>query len=157
MFCSRLWLLSTSTSILLSLLASLSHARQPDGRPHRNIMRVPTAPAMEARANTPVVGRDGKALPNYSTVYYFDQLVDHNKPSLGTFRQRYWFTAEFYQRSKPNTSTSCSGAHAEIDGPIILYTPGETNALQHTGYLTNATLPGMIGMGIVPILHQQVT
>ena len=37
------------------------------------------------------------ALPSPDTTYYFDQLIDHNDPSLGTFQQRYWHTWEFYQ------------------------------------------------------------
>lgn len=40
--------------------------------------------------------------------YYFDQLIDHTNPSLGTFKQRYWHTWEFY---KPG-------------GCVVLSTPG---------------------------------
>ena len=39
----------------------------------------------------------GASLPPLGTVYYFDQLIDHNDPSKGTFRQRYWNSWEFYQ------------------------------------------------------------
>ncbi len=39
-----------------------------------------------------------RALPPYNTTYYFDQLIDHNDPSKGTFQQRYWHTAEHYQK-----------------------------------------------------------
>jgi hypothetical protein len=27
-------------------------------------------------------------LPPYDTIYYFDQLIDHHNPALGTFQQR---------------------------------------------------------------------
>jgi hypothetical protein len=27
----------------------------------------------------------------------FDQLIDHNNPSLGTFKQRYWYSTEFWK------------------------------------------------------------
>jgi hypothetical protein len=27
----------------------------------------------------------------------FDQLIDHNQPDKGTFKQRYWWSAEFYE------------------------------------------------------------
>jgi hypothetical protein len=27
----------------------------------------------------------------------FDQLIDHNDPSLGTFPQRYWWSTQFYE------------------------------------------------------------
>lgn len=32
----------------------------------------------------------------YDTVYYFDQPIDHDGPSKGTFKQRHWHRAEFY-------------------------------------------------------------
>lgn len=44
----------------------------------------------------------------YSTTYYFDQLIDHNDPSLGTFQQRFWFTSEHYQ---PGRSRYCIQDH----------------------------------------------
>ncbi|PBK68054.1 hypothetical protein ARMSODRAFT_976325 [Armillaria solidipes] len=34
-------------------------------------------------------------------VYYFDQLIDHDDPSKGTFKQRYWHNAEFYKEGGP--------------------------------------------------------
>jgi len=67
-------------------------------------------------------------LPPYNTTFLFDQLIDHNNPSLGTFKQRFWHTWEFY----------------ESGGPIILFTPGETNADGYDGYLTNLTINGLI-------------
>jgi hypothetical protein len=39
---------------------------------------------------------NGTVLPPLTTVYYFDQLIDHNDSSLGTFQQRYWMDWEFY-------------------------------------------------------------
>ncbi len=33
----------------------------------------------------------------YGTVYYFDQLIDHDDPSKRTFKQRYRHNAEFYK------------------------------------------------------------
>ncbi|KAJ8081302.1 hypothetical protein PM082_007137 [Marasmius tenuissimus] len=68
----------------------------------------------------------GEEIPPYNTVYYFDQLIDHNNASRGTFKQRYWHTAEFY----------------EPGGPIILYSPGETNAERSTSRLTNSSVTG---------------
>ena len=43
-----------------------------------------------------VTSPNGTALPPLTTVYYFNQLIDHNDPSLGTFQQRYWMNWEFY-------------------------------------------------------------
>ena len=56
--------------------------------------------------------KNGSALPPINTTYYFDQLIDHNNPSKGTFKQRYW----------------ASWADYEPGGPIVLFTPGEENA-----------------------------
>ncbi|CAK5268823.1 unnamed protein product [Mycena citricolor] len=61
--------------------------------------------------------------------YFFDQLLDHTNPSLGTFKQRYWFSEKYY---KPG-------------GPIILFNAGEEDASQYTGYLQNVTITGAIG------------
>ncbi|KAI1337447.1 peptidase S28 [Xylariaceae sp. FL0016] len=56
----------------------------------------------------------------------FEQLLDHSNPDAGTFSQRFWWNAEFY----------------EEDGPIFLFNPGETSADGMLGYLTNKSLPG---------------
>ncbi|KAI0666133.1 peptidase S28 [Trametes maxima] len=63
-----------------------------------------------------------------STIYYFDQLIDHENPSLGTFKQRYWFN---YQQYEPG-------------GPIILMNGGEADASGFTGYLDNQTITGVM-------------
>lgn len=41
----------------------------------------------------PAVAADDVTLYNETT---FEQLIDHDDPSLGTFSQRYWWNAEFY-------------------------------------------------------------
>ncbi|KAG8987344.1 hypothetical protein FRB90_003394 [Tulasnella sp. 427] len=59
----------------------------------------------------PPAGNTGSA--SVTTPYYFDQLIDHNNPSLGTFKQRYFFSDEFWTRQ---------GA------PIVIMNPGEQSA-----------------------------
>ena len=54
---------------------------------------IPKVPVPERTITSP----NGTALPPITTVYYFDQLIDHNDPSLGTFQQRYWMDWEFYE------------------------------------------------------------
>ncbi|KII94870.1 hypothetical protein PLICRDRAFT_195043 [Plicaturopsis crispa FD-325 SS-3] len=100
----------------------------PNGRAHGNMSPAPAVPKIGSSINGPVVSRNGTTLPPYSTIYYFDQLIDHNDPGRGTFQQRYWHTWEFYEQG----------------GPIILMTPGEINADGYDGYLTNATINGQI-------------
>ncbi|KAJ8593626.1 hypothetical protein M405DRAFT_731105 [Rhizopogon salebrosus TDB-379] len=90
----------------------------------------------------PFTSPNGTALPPITTVYYFDQLIDHNNTSLGTFQQRYWMSWEFY----------------EPGGPIILMTPGEVNADGYEGYLTNGTINGLIAQqqnGAVVLLEHR--
>ncbi len=80
---------------------SLTSALLRNGRLRGNTMPMPVMPVM------PVIGIEGTTsyavtsladeLPPYDTVYYFDQLIDHNDPSLGTFQQRYW---HFYEPGK---------------------------------------------------------
>ncbi|KAL1741263.1 serine carboxypeptidase S28-domain-containing protein [Schizophyllum fasciatum] len=88
----------------------------------------PQVPKVAMEDVGPVVSRNGTVLPPYNTVYYFDQLIDHENPGLGTFKQRYWHTYEFYEEG----------------GPIVLSTPGEANADGYDGYLTNRTINGLI-------------
>ena len=57
--------------------------------------------------DVPVVSRNGTQLPAYSKVYWFNQLIDHTNPSLGTFRQRYWHTYEFYEPGEPTSHRMC--------------------------------------------------
>lgn len=50
---------------------------------------------------------------NVDFEYWFEQLIDHNNPNSGTFRQRYFFSDQYWKG----------------DGsPIILQTPGEAPA-----------------------------
>ncbi|KAL0576862.1 hypothetical protein V5O48_005127 [Marasmius crinis-equi] len=126
------------------LLAQLVSSKLPDGRRNANFRPPPTIPVVRGNnvESGPVTGRDGSELPPYNTTYYFDQLIDHNNPSLGTFKQRFWHTYEFY----------------EPGGPVILMTPGEANAQPYTRYLTNATINGLIAQqqnGTVIILEHR--
>ncbi|KAI5118441.1 hypothetical protein M0805_000575 [Coniferiporia weirii] len=115
-------------ALLLLATASVQVHGLRNGRAHKNIAPSPVIPIVEIKAAGPVTSRNGTQLPPYNTTYYFDQLIDHTDPSLGTFQQRYWHTYEFY----------------EPGGPIILMTPGEANAAPYTGYLTNETVNGLI-------------
>ncbi|KAG1811668.1 peptidase S28 [Suillus variegatus] len=75
-----------------------------------------------------ITSPNGTVLPPITTVYYFDQLIDHNNPDLGTFQQRYWMNWEFY----------------EPGGPIILITPGEGPGDDSVAFTTNETINGLI-------------
>ncbi|ATY65732.1 serine protease [Cordyceps militaris] len=63
----------------------------------------------------------------------FDQLIDHDDPSLGTFKQRYWANPEFY---------------AGPGAPIVLSGPGEAAADPYVWYTTNYTLDGVFAQEI---------
>ena len=87
--------------VLLSCLAVGSARRVRDRRSHANIMRPATAPLVGApQSSFPVTSRNGTILPPYNTTFFFDQLIDHNNPSLGTFKQRFWHTWEFYEKGE---------------------------------------------------------
>lgn len=75
-------------------------ASRPSGAkgPTHSARRKPSLPHVQRPAEVmPVVSRNGTQLPPYDYSYVFQQLIDHNNPSLGTFRQRYWHTYEFYE------------------------------------------------------------
>ncbi|KAI0133968.1 serine carboxypeptidase S28 [Xylariales sp. AK1849] len=73
----------------------------------------------------------------------FEQPIDHNNPSLGTFSQSYWYNA-----------TSWKGPGS----PIILMTPGEEAAAAYTAYLTDRAITGMyaeaVGGAVILIEHR---
>ncbi|RPD60565.1 peptidase S28 [Lentinus tigrinus ALCF2SS1-7] len=117
---------ATATALLLFGVVKVA-ARTADGRAHANVPKRPSVPIISPPEG-PVTSKNGTHLPPYNTTYYFDQLIDHNTPSLGTFKQRYWHTYQFY----------------EPGGPILLTTPGETNAAPYTAYLTNLTILGQV-------------
>ncbi|RXW19278.1 hypothetical protein EST38_g6575 [Candolleomyces aberdarensis] len=87
------------------------------------------APA-ELRKSRPVADVNGNAIPDYDVLYEFDQLIDHNNASRGTFKMRYYHTWEYYREG----------------GPIILYVLGEEGIDVNRGErsLTNVTIPGAI-------------
>ncbi|CAK5262516.1 unnamed protein product [Mycena citricolor] len=115
-------------ALLAVLVLCASHGASAIGPGNANFPRKPVIPIPSMHDIGPVTSRNGTALPPYTTTYSFQQLIDHNNPSLGTFTQRYWHTYEFY----------------EPGGPIIFFTPGEANAAPYSGYLTNRTINGQI-------------
>ena len=95
------------TSLLL-LATSAYAAPSPAPRARPLISARPSIPRMETPSEElPVVSRNGTQLPSYTKTYYFNQLIDHNNPSLGTFRQRYWHTYEFYEPGEPTPHRMC--------------------------------------------------
>ncbi|KAJ2891203.1 putative serine peptidase [Zalerion maritima] len=73
----------------------------------------------------------------------FDQLIDHNKPEVGTFKQRYWYNDEYW--GGPGS-------------PIVLTTPGEQNAANALRYLNETTIVSAIAKeikaGVVLVEHR---
>ena len=79
----------------LAALLSISFADA--AIPNAMLRGRPVIPQITVPERSPAVtSQNGTALPPLTTVYYFDQLIDHNNPSLGTFQQRYWMNWEFY-------------------------------------------------------------
>lgn len=64
---------------------------------------------------------------------FFDQQLDHNDPSKGTFKQKFWWNIEFW--GGPGS-------------PVVLFTPGEAAAAPYGSYLTNATVVGLYAQEI---------
>jgi hypothetical protein len=74
----------------------------------------------------------------------FDQLLDHSNPSLGTFKQRYWYGNQFWKGP---------------GSPIIALTPGEQDAAGFNVTYTQADrLTGLfakeVGGAVVVIEHR---
>ncbi|KAM5545186.1 hypothetical protein V8D89_001297 [Ganoderma adspersum] len=130
-------------NLLASLVILLSGVQAIPSR-SKGPALIPPRPSIPHTENPleglPVVSRNGTQLPDYTHVYYFNQLIDHNNPSLGTFKQRYYHTYEFYEPK----SYLADAVRRILGGPIILSTPGEVDASGYTSYLTNATINGRI-------------
>ncbi|KAG2039995.1 serine carboxypeptidase S28-domain-containing protein [Suillus americanus] len=108
------------------LLAGVARAAIPNGM-LRGMQSLPKIPVPQH----PITSPDVTTLPDVpgiTNIYYFDQLIDHNNPGLGTFQQRYWMNWEFY---KPG-------------GPVILMTPGEDNADGLEVFISNYSINGLI-------------
>ncbi|KAG8948858.1 hypothetical protein FRC00_008416 [Tulasnella sp. 408] len=71
--------------------------------------------------------------------YWFEQLIDHNNPSAGTFKQRYFFSDQYWKG----------------DGsPIILQTPGERPAddsfqMMQRGFLQSKMMLELGAAGVI--------
>ena len=86
-------LLGSLVLFLFCVKALPAHSKGPALVPPR-----PSVPHAEnPLEGLPVISRNGTQLPDYTHVYYFNQLIDHSNPSLGTFKQRYYHTYEFYE------------------------------------------------------------
>ncbi|EPE02317.1 serine-type peptidase [Ophiostoma piceae UAMH 11346] len=57
----------------------------------------------------------------------FEQPIDHNDPSKGTFLNRFWFNSEYWKGP---------------GSPVFLFMVGEEAADNYLGYLDNTTIPG---------------
>lgn len=90
---AHLWRIS-GLLLLLHLTTVADHA---NGATLAGQWPMPVVPKRAFTFDRPVVDRNGSEIPPYNTTYYFEQLIDHNNPSLGTFSQRYWTTWEFYE------------------------------------------------------------
>ncbi|KDQ18926.1 hypothetical protein BOTBODRAFT_153797 [Botryobasidium botryosum FD-172 SS1] len=110
----------------IALLLSAAAGNAAGKRLNLNTVPTPSIPIVIAPADAPV--KDGVALPPYNTTYTFDQLIDHANPSLGTFKQRYYFTYEHYVQG----------------GPVVLCTAGEAALDGYEGYITNRALNGLV-------------
>lgn len=117
-------------------LAAVASA-QADGR--SKLMRPPGQPDMPALPAAPGYSYDhcwalypiGTPCPIQNST--FDQLIDHNNPSLGTFKQRYWINTENY---------------AGPGSPIILHGPNESEADYQVWYASNYTGDGQMAQDV---------
>ncbi|RXW16340.1 hypothetical protein EST38_g9508, partial [Candolleomyces aberdarensis] len=88
-----------------------------------------TKPALaELRKSRPVADVNGNTIPDYDVLYEFDQLIDHNNASRGTFKMRYYHTWEYYREG----------------GLIILYVLGEEGIDVNRMLLSHPGIPTVL-------------
>ena len=87
-----LWISLLSATVLLPVVAAGSSPLSARGRrPYIPYVDEPD------KNQTVVHHSSGHNISSYHEIYYFDQLIDHNDPNKGTFKQRYWHNYEFYE------------------------------------------------------------
>ena len=82
---------------------------------------------------TRIPGRKAPDSQDNQRLERFEQLIDHSDPSRGTFSQRYWYDMQYWKGP---------------GSPIVLFTPGEENAVYYTGYLDNDTVNGVLAQEV---------
>ncbi|KAK4160176.1 serine carboxypeptidase S28-domain-containing protein [Cladorrhinum sp. PSN259] len=83
---------------------------------------------MEIGPIDPTTEHLSKRAESFSGHGTFDQLIDHANPSLGTFKQRFWYSSEFWKGP---------------GSPIFVVNPGEQSAAGfNRTYFTSARLTG---------------
>ncbi|KJX93378.1 hypothetical protein TI39_contig4325g00006 [Zymoseptoria brevis] len=110
-------------SIFLLLAAVLATA---DAFTPRIPMRRPRPPLADDTTKDSI--NDGSSSSGTPQAF-FDQLIDHSNPSLGTFPVRYWYD-----------TTPWRGPGS----PIVFETPGEVDASGYTFALGNTSMDGRI-------------
>lgn len=84
---------------------------------------------MEIGPIDPVTEHLSKRAESFNGWGTFDQLLDHSRPELGTFKQRFWYGTEFWKGP---------------GSPIILVNPGEQSAEGfNKTYTTTQRLSGL--------------
>lgn len=92
-------------------------------------------PIKSVKAITKVLGagEERKQSTVHATMAYFDQLIDHNRPELGTFKQRYYYSTDYWQGP---------GSPISMEGP-------SKNPLKLEGvFLTNRTMVALIAQSL---------
>ncbi|KAJ3492691.1 hypothetical protein NLG97_g5207 [Lecanicillium saksenae] len=124
----------------LLLVAGTASAGRPGrnaftmGRPPTKAIEGPTPADSDAADVSHALQKRTSYAGDYTTYWnWFDQLLDHNKPELGTFKQLYYWNA---------------GDYAGPGSPIIMNSPGENNATSMRVYTTNVTLPGAFAQNV---------
>lgn len=86
---------------------------------------------------------DAQASSGFNGTGFFNQYIDHKNQHLGTFKQQFWWSDEYYKGP---------------GSPVVFFTPGEVAASGYTGYLTNKTITGLfaeaIGGAVVLVEHR---
>lgn len=70
-------------------------------------------PPVDPEDDFPIITAAGNSTVNVTGSAFFNQLLDHDDPSKGTFQQKFWWNTEFW--NGPGS-------------PVVLFTPGEIAA-----------------------------
>lgn len=118
-----------STLITLATCATSVFAWSKQWKADFGHLEIPTAghfPLVAVDPGEPAAAANGSGTTGNGT---FKQLIDHANPSLGTFDQFYYWSSEFWKGP---------------GSPVVMFTPGETNATRYSPYLTTRYTTGVL-------------
>ena len=81
----------------LSTITALAYATTIFAANSKFLRRGRLIPPVESTGNVDMFSASAAAQANLTGSAFFNQLLDHDDPSKGTFQQKFWWSSEFWE------------------------------------------------------------